>query len=90
MLLEVFLVLGAVIIYFLLSKKKEEILPFKEGWWGKGQKPDTAEDTTIWPFKVETTEEELSVSKSLSWGERSTKWPNKCRTCLEVIFKSNP
>ncbi|NWZ47025.1 HYEP hydrolase, partial [Haliaeetus albicilla] len=60
MLLEVFLVLGTVIIYFLLSKKKEETLPFKNGWWGKGQKPDTEEDTTIWPFKVETTEEELS------------------------------
>ncbi|XP_075564611.1 epoxide hydrolase 1 isoform X4 [Pelecanus crispus] len=60
MLLEVFLVLGTVIIYFLLSKKKEETLPFKEGWWGKGQKPDTEEDTTVRPFKVETTEEELS------------------------------
>ncbi|XP_076190786.1 epoxide hydrolase 1 isoform X2 [Aptenodytes patagonicus] len=60
MLLEVFLVLGTVIIYFLLSKKKEETLPFKKGWWGKGQKPDTEEDITIWPFKVETTEEELS------------------------------
>ncbi|KFU87477.1 Epoxide hydrolase 1, partial [Chaetura pelagica] len=60
MLLEVFLVLGTIIIYFLLSKKKEETLPFKEGWWGKGQKPDTEEDTTIRPFKVETTEEDLS------------------------------
>lgn len=89
MLLEVFLVLGTVIIYFLLTKKKEETLPFKEGWWGKGQKPDTEEDTTIRPFKVETTEEELSVSKYLYWGERSTKWPNKFRTCSEVIFKLN-
>ncbi|XP_056213640.1 epoxide hydrolase 1 isoform X3 [Falco biarmicus] len=60
MLLEVFLVLGTVIIYFLLSKKKEETLPFKDGWWGKGPKPDTEEDRTIWPFKVETTEGELS------------------------------
>lgn len=68
MLLAVFLVLGTVIIYFLFSKKKEETLPVKEGWWGKGQEPDTEEDTTIWPFKVETTEEELSVSKSLYWG----------------------
>lgn len=68
MLLAVFLLLGTVIIYFVLSKKKEETLSVKEGWWGKGQKPDTEEDTTIWPFKVETTEEELSVSKSLYWG----------------------
>ncbi|NXW34966.1 HYEP hydrolase, partial [Phaetusa simplex] len=60
MLLEVFLVLGAVIIYFLFSKKKEETLPFKEGWWGKGEKKKKKKDTTIRPFKVETTEEELS------------------------------
>lgn len=89
MLLEVFLVLGTVIIYLLFTKKKEETLRFKEGWWGKGQKPDTEEDTTIRPFKVETTEEELSVSKYLYWGERSMKWLNKCRTCSEVIFKLN-
>ncbi|NXL91344.1 HYEP hydrolase, partial [Alectura lathami] len=61
MLLEIFLILGAVGIYFLLSRKKEEAtLPFKEGWWGKGKKPATDEDATIWPFKVETTEKELS------------------------------
>ncbi|XP_010224840.1 PREDICTED: epoxide hydrolase 1 [Tinamus guttatus] len=53
------LIAGTVIYYYFLSKKKEETLPFKEGWWGKGQKPD-AEDATIRPFKVETTEEELS------------------------------
>lgn len=89
MLLEVVLVLGTVIIYFLLTKKKEETLHFKDGWWGKGQKPVFEENTTIWPFKVETTEEELSVSKSLYWRETSMKWTNKCRTCLEAFFKLN-
>lgn len=89
MLLEVVLVLGTLLIYFLFSKRKEETLPFKDGWWGKGQKPVTQEDTSVRPFKVETTEEELSVSKSLCWGEGRKKWLNKCRTCLEVIFKLN-
>lgn len=89
MLLEVFLVLGTLLIYFLFSKKKEETLPFKDGWWGRGQKPVTKEDSSIRPFKVETTEEELSVSKSLSWGEGRKKWLNRSRTCLEVIFKLN-
>ncbi|KAI1240530.1 hypothetical protein IHE44_0008954 [Lamprotornis superbus] len=60
MLLEVLLVLGTLLIYFLFSKKKEETLPFKDGWWGRGQKPVTKEDSSIRPFKVETTEEELS------------------------------
>lgn len=68
MLLEVFLVLGTLLIYFLFSKKDEETLPFKDGWWGRGQKPMTKEDSSIRPFKVETAEEELSVSKSLGWG----------------------
>lgn len=86
MLLEIFLILGAIIIYFLASKKKEETLPFKEGWWGKGQKPDTEEDATIRPFKVETTEEELSVSESLYWGKRSQKWPNKYRPCWKYFL----
>lgn len=85
MLLEIFLILGAIIIYFLVSKKKEETLAFKEGWWGKGQKPDTEEDRTIRPFKVETTEEELSVSKSLFGGKRSQKWPNKYRPCWKYF-----
>lgn len=89
MLLEVFLVLGTLLIYFLFSKRKEETLPFKDGWWGRGQKPVTKEDSSIRPFKVETTEEELSVSKSQYWGEGREKWPNKCRMCLEVIFKLN-
>nr|XP_032603304.2 epoxide hydrolase 1 isoform X3 [Taeniopygia guttata] len=60
MLLEVFLVLGTLLIYFLFSKKDEETLPFKDGWWGRGQKPVTKEDSSIRPFKVETAEEELS------------------------------
>uniref|UniRef100_A0A8C3BT09 Epoxide hydrolase n=1 Tax=Cairina moschata TaxID=8855 RepID=A0A8C3BT09_CAIMO len=60
MLLEILLILGTIIFYFLRSRKKEETLSFKEGWWGRGQKPDTEEDATIWPFKVETTEKDLS------------------------------
>ncbi|NWR20032.1 HYEP hydrolase, partial [Emberiza fucata] len=60
MLLEVLLVLGTLLIYFFFSKKNEETLPFKDGWWGRGQKPVTKEDSSIRPFKVETAEEELS------------------------------
>ncbi|XP_053163720.1 epoxide hydrolase 1 [Hemicordylus capensis] len=61
MLLEILsaVVLGA-IIYLYMTKKKEETLPMGEGWWGKGQKPDSEEDTTIHPFMVETSEAEIN------------------------------
>lgn len=48
----------------------------------------TKEDSSIRPFKVETAEEELSVSKSLCWGKGRKKWPNDVE-CLEVFFKLN-
>ncbi|XP_032634671.1 epoxide hydrolase 1 [Chelonoidis abingdonii] len=61
MLLEIFLTLAlGIIVYLFLTRKKEETLHIEEGWWGKGQKPDSEEDTTVHPFKVETTEEELN------------------------------
>lgn len=61
MLLEVALalLLGAV-AYLLLFRTKEEILPVGDGWWGEGQRPESGEDETIRPFKVETSEEELN------------------------------
>lgn len=67
MLLEILwaVALGAV-IYLFLTKKKEEMLPMGDGWWGRGQKPDSEEDATIHPFKVETSEAEINVRSSLS------------------------
>ncbi|NWH85173.1 HYEP hydrolase, partial [Aegithalos caudatus] len=56
----VVLVVATFFIYFIFFHKKEEMLAFKDGWWGRGQKPVTNEDSSIRPFKVETTEEELS------------------------------
>ncbi|XP_028580354.2 epoxide hydrolase 1 isoform X1 [Podarcis muralis] len=61
MLLEILLavVLGA-IIYLFLTKKKEDKLSMGDGWWGKGQKPDSEEDAAIYPFKVETSDGEIN------------------------------
>uniref|UniRef100_A0A2D4HJY5 Epoxide hydrolase N-terminal domain-containing protein n=1 Tax=Micrurus lemniscatus lemniscatus TaxID=129467 RepID=A0A2D4HJY5_MICLE len=60
MLLELIMaaVLGT-IIYLFLNKTKEEVLPMGDGWWAAGAKPDSEEDTTIRPFKVVTSEEEI-------------------------------
>ncbi|KAJ8397679.1 hypothetical protein AAFF_G00436780 [Aldrovandia affinis] len=52
------LVLGAV-IYVLLLKSRREVLKTEDGWWGMGVPPETEEDDSIHPFKVETSSEEI-------------------------------
>ncbi|XP_044772137.1 epoxide hydrolase 1 [Neomonachus schauinslandi] len=56
-------VLGFV-IYWFVSRDKEETLPLEDGWWGPGARPAAAEDESIRPFKVETSEEEI---EDLHW-----------------------
>ncbi|XP_069464798.1 epoxide hydrolase 1 [Ambystoma mexicanum] len=60
MLLEIALavVFGALIYHFMF-RKKEETLEMGDGWWGEGQEPETEEDRTLYPFKVENSEEML-------------------------------
>lgn len=53
-------VLGFV-IYWFVSKGKEETLPLEDGWWGPGVRPTAEEDKSIRPFKVETSDEEINV-----------------------------
>lgn len=53
-------VLGFV-IYWFVSKDKEETLPLEDGWWGPGVRPTAGEDESIRPFKVETSDEEINV-----------------------------
>lgn len=60
-------VLGFV-IYWFVSRDKEETLPLEDGWWGPGARPAAAEDSSIRPFKVETSEEEIQVRQLLQAG----------------------
>lgn len=53
-------VLGFV-IYWFVSRDKEETLPLEDGWWGPGSRPTGREDESIRPFKVETSDEEINV-----------------------------
>nr|KAF6399709.1 epoxide hydrolase 1 [Molossus molossus] len=48
------------VIYWFVSRDKEETLPFEEGWWGPGARPTAPEDESIHPFKVETSDEEIN------------------------------
>lgn len=53
-------VLGFV-IYWFVSRDKEETLPLEDGWWGPGARPTGVEDESVRPFKVETSDEEINV-----------------------------
>ncbi|KAM6218001.1 epoxide hydrolase 1 isoform 2-T2 [Rhynchocyon petersi] len=49
----------AFVIYWFVSRDKEETLPLDYGWWGPGTKPTTGEDESIRPFRVETSDQEI-------------------------------
>ncbi|XP_004700001.1 epoxide hydrolase 1 [Echinops telfairi] len=51
-------------IYWFVSRDKEETLPLGSGWWGPGTKSSAAEDESIRPFKVETSDQEI---QDLHW-----------------------
>ncbi|KAM9798097.1 epoxide hydrolase 1 [Neosynchiropus ocellatus] len=52
------LLVGGLILY-LVQKNKKQILKTEDGWWGAGAPPDGEEDTSIRPFSVSTSREEL-------------------------------
>ncbi|CAN9499950.1 unnamed protein product [Ophioblennius macclurei] len=49
---------GGILAYKLVKGRKAKVLPLGEGWWGKGKKP-LSEDDGIYPFKVQTSDEEI-------------------------------
>lgn len=55
------LVVGG-LVYFLVQGRKKRVLTVEDGWWGAGAPPDGAEDITIKPFTITTSDEELEVS----------------------------
>ncbi|XP_069017786.1 epoxide hydrolase 1 [Embiotoca jacksoni] len=60
MFIEVLLgLLSAGLIFFLLRRNRKQVLETEDGWWGPGAPPDAEEDTTIHPFEVTTSNEEL-------------------------------
>ncbi|MCQ8205866.1 hypothetical protein NP569_26630, partial [Vibrio parahaemolyticus] len=53
-------VLGFV-IYWFVSRDKEETLPLEDGLWGPGSYPSSKEDERFRPFNVETSDEEIKA-----------------------------
>lgn len=55
-------IFGAVVLLVLL-KNKRTCLETEDGWWGVGTPLESPEDDRIRPFRVETTQEEIEVSR---------------------------
>ncbi|KAM3606452.1 uncharacterized protein V6R79_016480 [Siganus canaliculatus] len=49
---------GGLLAYLLRNRRQVKTIPFGDGWWGAGEKP-VSEDEKIYPFKVETSDEEI-------------------------------
>lgn len=50
---------GVILAYILRNKKQVKRIPFGDGWWRAGEKQ--LEDEKIYPFKVQTSDEEIKV-----------------------------
>ncbi|XP_063047939.1 epoxide hydrolase 1 [Engraulis encrasicolus] len=53
---------GLLTCYMLLKKKVPKTIPVGDGWWGRGQK-QLSEDKKIYPFTVQTSEDEIQDLK---------------------------
>uniref|UniRef100_A0A8C6WE69 Epoxide hydrolase n=1 Tax=Neogobius melanostomus TaxID=47308 RepID=A0A8C6WE69_9GOBI len=53
------LVVGAVILFVMNKIRGSEVLKTGDGWWGVGGRPEAGEETTIRPFHLSTSDEEL-------------------------------
>lgn len=51
---------GGVLAYLVHKRRQIQTIPLGEGWWGAGEKP-LSEDYKIYPFKVQTSDEEIRV-----------------------------
>ncbi|XP_071754097.1 epoxide hydrolase 1 [Centroberyx gerrardi] len=49
---------GGLLAYLLLKRREVKSIPLGEGWWGAGEKPLSEEDK-IYPFEVQTSDEEI-------------------------------
>ncbi|XP_031695793.1 epoxide hydrolase 1-like, partial [Anarrhichthys ocellatus] len=50
---------GGILLHMVLKRRQVKSIPLGEGWWGAGNKP-LSEDDKIYPFKVQTSDEEIA------------------------------
>ncbi len=51
---------GGALAYMVHKRRQVKSIPLGDGWWGAGKKP-LSEDDQIYPFIVETSDEEIKV-----------------------------
>lgn len=51
---------GGILAYLAHRRRQVKTIPLGEGWWGAGEKP-LSEDNKIYPFQVQTSDEEIQV-----------------------------
>lgn len=51
---------GAILAYVLQKRRQVKSIPVGEGWWRAGEK-QLSQDEKIYPFKVQTSDEEIKV-----------------------------
>ncbi|KAM4591545.1 epoxide hydrolase 1 [Odontesthes bonariensis] len=49
---------GGILAYAVHRRSRPKTIPFGEGWWGSGEKPQS-EDDKIYPFTVQTSDKEI-------------------------------
>ncbi|XP_072247346.1 epoxide hydrolase 1 [Leuresthes tenuis] len=49
---------GGILAYAVHRRSRAKTIPFGEGWWGSGEKPQS-EDDKIYPFTVQTSDKEI-------------------------------
>ncbi|KAM8859497.1 epoxide hydrolase 1 isoform 1-T1 [Spinachia spinachia] len=49
---------GGILMHLLFKRRQVKSIPLGEGWWGAGHKP-LSEDEQIYPFEVQTSDEEI-------------------------------
>lgn len=55
-------VAGGILAYMVHYRRRQvRCIPVGEGWWGAGEKPLSAEDDQIYPFTVQTSDQEIQV-----------------------------
>lgn len=51
---------GAILAYVLQKRRQLKSIPVGEGWWRAGEK-QLSQDERIYPFQVQTSDEEIKV-----------------------------
>ncbi|XP_066451342.1 epoxide hydrolase 1-like [Eleutherodactylus coqui] len=50
---------GGAVLCWLLCRRRKRTIDMGDGWWGAGVKPQKTEDTSVRPFRIEVSEDDI-------------------------------